>query len=104
MPIELHAGPESPHWTPDPKGVLVMGGGIPDVGLVPVELLSRAYRGVLRGQARSVLSYGDPRGHVKLRASLAAMLASTRGLAITEDGLVLTRGSQMALDLVAPRS
>ena len=101
MPIELHAGPASRDWQPDPKGALVMGGGIPDVSLVPVELLSRAYRNALRRHPRAVLSYGDPRGYVGLRGQLAGMLTATRGLAVTEDGLVLTRGSQMALDLVA---
>jgi GntR family transcriptional regulator/MocR family aminotransferase len=78
-----------------------MGGGTPDVTLVPVELLSRAYRRVLRFNARSVLSYGDPRGHARLRSELARMLAATRGLAIGEDDIVVTRGSQMALDLLA---
>jgi GntR family transcriptional regulator/MocR family aminotransferase len=78
-----------------------MGGGIPDVMLAPIELVSRAYRRVLRFNARSVLSYGDPRGHTKLRSELARMLAATRGLAIGEDDIVVTRGSQMALDLLA---
>src|SRR5262245_6619892 len=62
MPIELRPGPERRDWIPDPTGALVMGGGIPDVTLVPTELVSRAYRRVLRFHARSVLSYGDPRG------------------------------------------
>src|SRR5262245_22212340 len=101
MPIELRPGPEPREWIPDPKGAIVMGGGIPDVTLVPTELVSRAYRRVLRYNAKSVLSYGDPRGHEKLRRELAGMLAATRGLAINEDGIVITRGSQMALDLLA---
>jgi len=101
MPIELHAGPELREWRPDPKGALIMNGGIPDVSMVPIEPLARAYRRTLLRQSHDVLSYGDPRGHKRLRAELAATLAATRGLAITEDELVLTRGSQMALDLVA---
>jgi GntR family transcriptional regulator/MocR family aminotransferase len=101
MPIELRPGPAIRDWAPDPKDSLVMGGGIPDVTLVPVELVSRAYRRVLRFNARSVLSYGDPRGHANLRSELARMLAATRGLAVDEDDIVVTRGSQMALDLLA---
>ena len=101
VPLELRPGPEPREWRPDPKDALVMNGGIPDVTLVPNELLARAYRRVLNNHARAVLSYGDPRGHEKLRTALAAMLAATRGLAITSDDLIVTRGSQMALDLVA---
>jgi GntR family transcriptional regulator/MocR family aminotransferase len=48
-----------------------------------------------------VLDYGDPRGHPKLRAALAGMVSSLRGLAAGPDSLIVTRGSQGALDLVA---
>ena len=101
LPFELRPGPEPREWKPDPQDALMMGGGIPDVTLVPNDLLARAYRRVLNNHARAVLSYGDPRGHEKLRNALAGMLAATRGLAITTDDLIVTRGSQMALDLVA---
>ena len=46
-------------------------------------------------------AHGDPEGHQALRSALAAMLASTRGLAVTADDVFVTRGSQMALALVA---
>lgn len=101
MPVELRPGPDVREWRPYPKGALVMGGGIPDVRLLPVDLLARAYRRTLRVQGQAVLSHGDPRGHVKLRAALAMMLSATRGLATTPDDLVITRGSQMAFDLLA---
>ncbi|BDG09136.1 MocR-like pyridoxine biosynthesis transcription factor PdxR [Anaeromyxobacter paludicola] len=74
-------------------------GGTPDPRLVPSAALARAYRRALR--RRDGLSYGDPRGHPRLRAALASMLASTRGIAAGADGLVVTRGSQGALALVA---
>ncbi|WP_308197956.1 MocR-like pyridoxine biosynthesis transcription factor PdxR [Anaeromyxobacter oryzisoli] len=74
-------------------------GGTPDPRLVPSAALSRAYRRALR--RRDGLSYGDPRGHPRLRAALAAMLASTRGIVSGADGLVVTPGSQGALSLIA---
>jgi len=49
----------------------------------------------------SLLFYGDPQGHERLRAQLALMLTSTRGVATTAATLIVTRGSQMAVDLVA---
>ena len=83
------------------RGLIPMGLGIPDVRLVPHELLARAYRRNLRRSASALLSYGDPRGHRRLRASLVDMLDRTRGLAAGPDDILITRGSQMALDLVA---
>jgi GntR family transcriptional regulator/MocR family aminotransferase len=86
---------------PPRKGLLLMPGGTPDVRLLPVAPLARAYRRALRGQAASVLAYNDARGHARLRAGIAAMLAATRGLAASADDVLVTRGSQMALDLAA---
>lgn len=86
---------------PPPPGVLSLYGGVPDVRLAPLAVLARAFRRALRHQGRGLLGYGDPRGPVRLRAALAQMLADTRGMAVGEDDLVVTRGSQMGLDLLA---
>ncbi|WP_437678720.1 PLP-dependent aminotransferase family protein [Sorangium sp. So ce131] len=82
-------------------GVLRMTGGLPDMRLVPTAALARAYRRALRAAPERLLDYGDPRGHPRLRAALAAMLSAVRGLAAGPAALLVTRGSQMALDLVA---
>jgi GntR family transcriptional regulator/MocR family aminotransferase len=79
----------------------VMPDGLPDLRLVPTAALARAYRRALRDPASQGLAYGDPRGHPRLRAALAEMLAATRGLAIGADDVLVTRGSQMALELIA---
>jgi GntR family transcriptional regulator/MocR family aminotransferase len=86
---------------PLPKGVLTLAGGQPDVRLLPAAPLARAYRRVLRAHGTSLLNYGDPRGHVRLRRALASMLSAARGVACDEETLLVVRGSQMALDLVA---
>lgn len=102
-PSFVHAEPAwSPPSTDRARGraVLVMSGGIPDVRLVPTDELARAYRRALRRHAKVVLGYGDPQGHPRLRAALAGMLSSARGLALDADEVLVTRGSQMALDLV----
>lgn len=85
--------------TPVPPDALPLLGGVPDVRLVPTEALARAYRRALR--APRLLGYGDPAGALALRRALATMLAHTRGLAVEPDDVVVTRGSQMAIDLVA---
>lgn len=89
------------HFEPLPPGTLALLGGMPDVRLVPSAMLARAYRRALAQHGKILLSYGDERGHVRLRRALAEMLTATRGLALDEDNLLITRGSQMALDLVA---
>jgi GntR family transcriptional regulator/MocR family aminotransferase len=71
------------------------------VRVVPTAALARAYRRALRDPAAQGLAYGDPRGHALLRVALAEMLAATRGLAIGADDVLVTRGSQMALELIA---
>jgi GntR family transcriptional regulator/MocR family aminotransferase len=86
---------------PAPRGALVLAGGVPDLRLVARAPLWRAYRRVLSRAPAELLGYGDPRGHVRLRAALADMLAATRGLAAGADDVVVTRGSQMGLHLVA---
>ena len=75
--------------------------GVPDVRLAPVMALARAFRRVLRDQPENLLSYGHPQGHPRLRAALAGMLRTARGLAVETDDVLVTSGSQMALELVA---
>lgn len=76
--------------------------GVPDTRLLPTALLSGAYRRALRSRAgRAGLDYGDPRGQLRLRTALAAMLRSRRGIPAVADNILITRGSQMGLALIA---
>lgn len=81
--------------------VLHLSAGTPDPRLFPVELLARTWRRVVRRKGRQLLSYGDPAGHPGLRRALATMVADLRGVPATADQVVVTRGSQQALDLLA---
>jgi len=82
-----------------PPGAFQLLGGTPDPRLFPVTALARAYRRALR--RRELLAYGDPQGHPRLRAALAAMLGEARGLGVPPEGILVTRGAQMALALAA---
>jgi GntR family transcriptional regulator / MocR family aminotransferase len=86
-----------PAFAPD---ILPLVGGTPDYRLVPTAELSRAYRRALARSPR-LLEYGSALGDPRLRAVLSEHLRSTRGLALDADGLIVTRGSQMALFLLA---
>ena len=101
-PLELElpdAAPEEP-FPPPAADVLPLIGGTPDYRLVPTAELSRAYRRALSRSPR-LLEYGSPLGDARLRAVLGEQLQSTRGVAMRDGGLMITRGSQMALFLLA---
>jgi GntR family transcriptional regulator/MocR family aminotransferase len=83
------------------RRLLSMRGGQPDLRLVPIDALARAYRRALRSSRREALGYGDPRGHPRLREALAGMLSATRAVAASPADVLVTRGSQMAFDLLA---
>ena len=61
---------------------------------------SRARTAGRCGRGGAALGYGDPRGHPRLRAALAAMLSATRGVAASPTSPRHARG-QMAFDLLA---
>lgn len=76
--------------------------GFPDTQLTPYETLSRAYRQFFNRAARwKMMGYNDPKGSLKFRHTLAQEICQERGLPITEDEVMVTRGSQMALYLCA---
>jgi GntR family transcriptional regulator/MocR family aminotransferase len=84
-----------------PRGAIELASARPDIRLVDVAGLARAQRRALVRRPAAVLSTGDPRGQPALRRALAAMLAATRNLAVSEEEMLVTRGSQMSLYLIA---
>ena len=74
----------------------------PDVRLTPAEELGRAYRGVLsRGTYLKYMSYVETFGVQKFRMILSEYLNSSRGLQTSFENVLITRGSQMGLYLLA---
>lgn len=74
----------------------------PDVRLVPAELLSRGFKSVLsRKTGRLLLSYIDPKGTSFVRRSISDCLNSSRGLQTNEGNILITRGTQMSMFLLA---
>lgn len=55
----------------------------------------------LRAMPKSHLGYGDPRGSAELRGAIAAYLAGARGVRCDAEQIIVTSGTQHALDLVA---
>lgn len=86
---------------PSRPGAYFMAGGQPDLRLLPREMLSRAWRRAVRDAGSKVLSYGDPRGALRLRRAVASWCAARRDLAVGAREVMITRGSQGALDLLS---
>jgi 2-aminoadipate transaminase len=74
--------------------------GFPDPGLFAWDEFRDAASSLLDGSDGSVLQYGPTRGYRPLVEALPAILAD-RGIRSTPDEMIVTTGSQQALDLVA---
>ena len=86
---------------PDP-GKLVFNDGFPDPRLVPTEALMRAMRRFGRlGSYKKYLMYGGAQGTLAIREILANYLSDTRGLPISADNILITRGAQMGIYLAS---
>ncbi|TQM49731.1 GntR family transcriptional regulator/MocR family aminotransferase [Arcticibacter tournemirensis] len=86
---------------PNP-GWLAFSDGMPDVRLTPTERLTRTYSGIMkRKNNRKYLAYSAVEGNVFYREILAEYLNNTRGLHITKDNILTTRGTQMAIFLTS---
>jgi GntR family transcriptional regulator / MocR family aminotransferase len=80
--------------------MLTVDEGIPDVRIAPVQEILRHSKNILaREYNLKHLSYGSVKGDSMLRSVLADYLHETRGLNITADNVLITRGSQMAMYL-----
>lgn len=74
-------------------------GSYPAPELMPVEAFEGAMRRVLRERGAEILSYGPPSGFAPLRAAIAAGMRG-RGSRIVADEILVTNGSQQAIELV----
>ncbi|WP_431925459.1 PLP-dependent aminotransferase family protein [Amycolatopsis tucumanensis] len=75
--------------------------GAPDVSLFPFDTWRRLVTQQLRRSRHDVLTYGDPRGHPALREAIARHIGVSRAVRVTADDVLVTNGSQQAVDLAA---
>jgi GntR family transcriptional regulator/MocR family aminotransferase len=86
----------------DKPRLLTFDDGFPDTRVAPVELLVREYRRFANYHfTQKYLTYGPEQGSVNLRTELARFLGETRGLQVTPNDILITKGSQMAIYLAA---
>lgn len=84
------------------EGFMYFNDGISDSRLTPIDEIARTYRRIsAKKTVFNHLSYGSKHGNETLRFELANYLNTTRGLNITKDNVLITRGSQMGIWLSA---
>ena len=81
-------------------GIISFAGGFPDSAMFDVAGLKSAVDEALTHEAGAALQYGATEGHGPLRGELAGFMAA-KGMVSTPEGLIVTTGSQQALDLLA---
>lgn len=74
--------------------------GLPDPALFPAETLATLTEQTLTQDGRAALQYGPAEGYPPLRDAVAELLRR-RGFRATPDHVLITNGSQQALDLAA---
>jgi len=94
--------PVSKLYVSAPQQNIVINDGFPDTRLTPMELLVREYRRFGNYQFTSkYLMYGPEMGSENLRIELAKFLAETRGMQVSMENILITKGVQMAMYLCA---
>jgi GntR family transcriptional regulator/MocR family aminotransferase len=74
--------------------------GIPDARLFPYETWRRLLAREFRPKAGAGV-YGHPAGHTRLREAIVQHVATSRGVRAEPDDVVVTNGTQQAVDLIA---
>src|SRR5438132_3699205 len=104
LPVHLRAprisamhAPLSPGRRP---GVISLAAGTPDPSLFPIRVLGRLWSRVMAAEDPGFLQYGTSQGDYQLRTWIAARCAAT-GIRAKAEDILITSGSQQAIDLVA---
>ncbi|MDQ0570804.1 2-aminoadipate transaminase [Variovorax paradoxus] len=80
-------------------GIISFAGGFPDSAMFDVEGLKEASQKALTEEPGGALQYGATEGYEPLRSQLSSFM-KTKGVDVDPGGLIVTTGSQQALDLL----
>ena len=81
-------------------GIISFAGGFPDSAMFDVEGIRAASNAALDEEPGGALQYGATEGYNPLREQLAAFMSSKGAQDVAADNLIVTTGSQQALDLL----
>ncbi len=80
--------------------VVSLAGGMPYVGALPLDVVADTVQRLIAERGEQALQYGSGQGDIGLREQIAAEILPTVGVSAHPDDVVVTTGSQQALDLV----
>ncbi|HDG61429.1 MAG TPA: PLP-dependent aminotransferase family protein, partial [Thermotoga sp.] len=84
------------------QDAISFGGGAPDPETFPKEELAEIAKEVIEKEYKYVLQYSTTEGDPELKAEILKLLNRVYGIkGLTEDNVIITVGSQQALDLIS---
>lgn len=80
--------------------VVSLAGGMPNLTALPINEIAKVFADVIQEEGQVALQYGSGQGHPVLREQITNIMA-LEGIAAHPDDVIVTTGSQQALDLIS---
>lgn len=80
--------------------VVSLAGGMPNLTALPIDEISKVFADVILHDGQAALQYGSGQGHPILRDQITQIMA-LEGISAHPDDVIVTTGSQQALDLIS---
>jgi DNA-binding transcriptional MocR family regulator len=80
--------------------IVSLAGGMPNLSALPMEMMSEVVAKLILENGAEALQYGSGQGHPKLREQICDVMA-LEGIRAHPDDVIVTTGSQQALDLIS---
>ena len=80
--------------------IVSLAGGMPNLSALPMGMMADVVHNLISTNGAEALQYGSGQGHPKLREQICDVMA-LEGIRANADDIVVTTGSQQALDLIS---
>lgn len=80
--------------------IVSLAGGMPNLSALPMEMMASVVHNLIMTNGAEALQYGSGQGHPKLREQICEVMA-LEGIEANPDDVIVTTGSQQALDLIS---
>jgi len=80
--------------------IVSLAGGMPNLSAFPMEMMASVVGKLISENGQEALQYGSGQGHPKLREQICDVMA-LEGIRAHPDDVIVTTGSQQALDLIS---
>jgi DNA-binding transcriptional MocR family regulator len=80
--------------------IVSLAGGMPNLSAIPMDMMAGIVEKLIREDGQEALQYGSGQGHPQLREQICDVMA-LEGIKANPDDVLVTTGSQQALDLIS---